>query len=176
MCKEDLLSISIEKGGSSVLVDGYLISGLMTKEEIEFCIGYGFLLQISDDLQDIKEDLKYNHKTIITEMSKEGTLDKVVNKLINFTIELIDSFKINNKNKSVITMIKNDCLMLILFSVVYNAEFFSVGYIKEVEKFIPYTIDYSLEIEEKIKEKFKNIDVLNNENEYKEMIDIICAE
>ncbi|MBY2077845.1 flagellar protein FliS, partial [Clostridioides difficile] len=100
----------------------------------------------------------------------------VVNKLINFTIELIDSFKINNKNKSVITMIKNDCLMLILFSVVYNAEFFSVGYIKEVEKFIPYTIDYSLEIEEKIKEKFKNIDVLNNENEYKEMIDIICAE
>ncbi len=46
-------------------------------------------------------------------------------------------------------MIKNDCLMLILFSVVYNAEFFSVGYIKEVEKFIPYTIDYSLEIEEK---------------------------
>ncbi|MFA1715612.1 flagellar protein FliS [Clostridioides difficile] len=176
LCKEDLLSISIEKGGSSVLVDGYLISGLMTKEEIEFCIGYGFLLQISDDLQDIKEDLKYNHKTIITEMSKEGTLDKVVNKLINFTIELIDSFKINNKNKSVITMIKNDCLMLILFSVVYNAEFFSVGYIKEVEKFIPYTIDYSLEIEEKIKEKFKNIDVLNNENEYKEMIDIICAE
>ena len=153
LCKEDLLSISIEKGGSSVLVDGYLISGLMTKEEIEFCIGYGFLLQISDDLQDIKEDLKYNHKTIITEMSKEGTLDKVVNKLINFTIELIDSFKINNKNKSVITMIKNDCLMLILFSVVYNAEFFSVGYIKEVEKFIPYTIDYSLEIEEKIKEK-----------------------
>ena len=144
LCKEDLLSISIEKGGSSVLVDGYLISGLMTKEEIE--------------------------------MSKEGTLDKVVNKLINFTIELIDSFKINNKNKSVITMIKNDCLMLILFSVVYNAEFFSVGYIKEVEKFIPYTIDYSLEIEEKIKEKFKNIDVLNNENEYKEMIDIICAE
>ncbi|HBG0506172.1 TPA: flagellar protein FliS, partial [Clostridioides difficile] len=111
LCKEDLLSISIEKGGSSVLVDGYLISGLMTKEEIEFCIGYGFLLQISDDLQDIKEDLKYNHKTIITEMSKEGTLDKVVNKLINFTIELIDSFKINNKNKSVITMIKNDCLM-----------------------------------------------------------------
>ncbi len=96
----------------------------MTKEEIEFCIGYGFLLQISDDLQDIKEDLKYNHKTIITEMAKGGTLDKVVNKLINFTIELIDSFKINNKNKSVITMIKNDCLMLILFSVVYNAEFF----------------------------------------------------
>ncbi|WP_107571870.1 hypothetical protein [Clostridioides difficile] len=176
LCKEDLLSISIEKGGSSVLVDGYLISGLMTKEEIDFCIGYGFLLQISDDLQDVKEDLKYNHKTIITEMAKEGNLDKVVNKLINFTIELIDSFKINNKNKSVITMIKNDCLMLILFSVVYNAEFFSVGYIKEVERFIPYTIDYSLEIEEKIKEKFKNIDVLNNENEYKEMIDIICAE
>ena len=58
---------------------------------------------------------------------------------------------------------------------VYEVEFESLN-IKEVEKFIPYTIDYSLEIEEKIKEKFKNIDVLNNENEYKEMIDIICAE
>ncbi|MCC0628047.1 MULTISPECIES: flagellar protein FliS [unclassified Clostridioides] len=176
LCKKDLLSISIEKGGSSVLVDGYLISGLMTKEEIEFCIGYGFLLQISDDLQDIKEDLKYNHKTVMTEMAKEGTLDKVANKLINFTIELIDGFKINNKSESVITMIKNDCLMLILFSIVYNAEFFSIEYIKEIEKFIPYTIDYSLKIEGKMKEKFRSIDVLNNENEYKEMIDIICAE
>lgn len=174
LCKEELLSISIEKGGSSVLVDGYLISGLMAKEEIEFCIGYGFLLQISDDLQDIKEDLKFNHETIMTETIKNGTLDKITNKLINFTIELIDGFKINNKNESVITMIKNDCLMLILFSVVYNAEFFSKEYIKEMEKFIPYTISYSLEIKEKMKEKFKNIDVLNNEYEYKEMIDIIC--
>ncbi|KPI48946.1 flagellar protein FliS [Clostridioides difficile] len=172
LCEEELLSISIEKGGSSVLVDGYLISGLMTKEEIEFCIGYGFLLQISDDLQDIKEDLKFNHETVMTETIKNGTLDKITNKLINFTIELIDGFKINNKNESVITMIKNDCLMLILFSVVYNAEFFSKEYIKEIEKFIPYTISYSLEI----KEKFKNVDVLNNEDEYKEMIDIICKE
>ncbi|MDX5665486.1 flagellar protein FliS, partial [Clostridioides difficile] len=79
-------------------------------------------------------------------------------------------------HKFIMTMRKNDVLMLMLLLEVYNAEFFSVGYIKEVEKFIPYTIDYSLEIEEKIKEKFKNIDVLNNENEYKEMIDIICAE
>ncbi|KPI50839.1 flagellar protein FliS [Clostridioides difficile] len=172
LCKEELLSISIEKGGSSVLVDGHLISGLMTKEEIEFCIGYGFLLQVSDDLQDIKEDLKFNHETVMTETIKNGTLDKITNKLINFTIELIDGFKINNKNESVITMIKNDCLMLILFSVVYNAEFFSKEYIKEIEKFIPYTISYSLEI----KEKFKNVDVLNNEDEYKEMIDIICKE
>ncbi|MER0278639.1 flagellar protein FliS [Clostridioides difficile] len=176
LCKEELLSISIEKGGSSVLVDGHLISGLMTKEEIEFCIGYGFLLQVSDDLQDIKEDLKFNHETVMTETIKNGTLDKITNKLINFTIELIDGFKINNKNESVITMIKNDCLMLILFSVVYNAEFFSKEYIKEIEKFIPYTISYSLEIKEKIKEKFKNVDVLNNEDEYKEMIDIICKE
>ncbi|MGS5515335.1 flagellar protein FliS [Clostridioides difficile] len=172
LCEEELLSISIEKGGSSVLVDGYLISGLMTKEEIEFCIGYGFLLQVSDDLQDIKEDLKFNHETVMTETIENGTLDKITNKLINFTIELIDGFKINNKNESVITMIKNDCLMLILFSVVYNAEFFSKEYIKEIEKFIPYTISYSLEI----KEKFKNVDVLNNEDEYKEMIDIICKE
>lgn len=176
LSKEELLSISIEKGGSSVLVDGYLISGLMTKEEVEFCIGYGFLLQISDDLQDIKEDLKYNHKTVMTETAKNGTLDKIANKLINFTIELIDSFKINDKNESVISMVKNDCLMLILFSVVYNAEFFSKEYIKEIEKFIPYTISYSLDIKEKIKKKFKNVDVLNNENEYKEMIDIICKD
>ncbi|NMS89865.1 flagellar protein FliS [Clostridioides difficile] len=176
LCKGELLSISIEKGGSSVLVDGYLISGLMTNEEIEFCIGYGFLLQVSDDLQDIKEDLKSNHKTVMTETIKNGTLDEITNKLINFTIELIDGFKINNKNESVMAMIKNDCLMLILFSVVYNSEFFSREYIEKIENFIPYTISYSLEIKEKMKEKFKDVDVLNNEDEYKEMIDIICKE
>lgn len=50
--EEDLLDISIEKGGASVLVDGFLVNGSLTFEESNFLIGYGFFLQIGDDIQD----------------------------------------------------------------------------------------------------------------------------
>ncbi|HAG42158.1 MAG TPA: hypothetical protein DCL31_00580 [Clostridium sp.] len=86
----DILGISIEKGGSSVLADGYLVKGKLSYEEARFCYGYGILLQICDDLQDATEDLESNHMTIISQLAEKWDLDNITNGLINFTINLID--------------------------------------------------------------------------------------
>jgi hypothetical protein len=59
--EKDILAMSIEKGGSSVLADAYLINGTLTEKEATFFFGYGVLLQICDDLQDGKKDLQEQH-------------------------------------------------------------------------------------------------------------------
>jgi hypothetical protein len=63
---EDILSISLEKGGTSVLADGYLVAGTLRPEDEEFAFGFGTVLQLADDLQDMAEDARCGHRTLFS--------------------------------------------------------------------------------------------------------------
>lgn len=65
--QEELLYISMYKGGASVLVDGVLMNGELSEKEAYFCIAYGFLLQLADDLQDVQGDAANHHHTLANE-------------------------------------------------------------------------------------------------------------
>ena len=158
--EEDILGISIEKGGSSVLVDGFLTKGKMNKDEISFCIFYGFLLQLADDLQDIKSDINNNHITIMSQLAPKYNLDKIVNKLINFTVMFLkeDScFKGENIHE-LKELIKTNCIMLILFSVILSKEFFSSEYINVIDEYLPFSIKYIESIKFKLRKKIRKIE------------------
>jgi hypothetical protein len=71
------------KGGTSVLADGYLAAGLLTPEQEDFAFGWGVLLQLADDLQDVSEDLAAGTATLFTETSSEP-LDVVTNRVFEF--------------------------------------------------------------------------------------------
>jgi len=155
--ERDMLSISIEKGGASVLADGYLVCGELTKEEEIFAYGYGFLLQVCDDLQDVKDDLKNNHMTIISQLVGKYNLDKIINKLINIIIDIVDNatcFKGENI-KDLKDLIKDNCITMVLFAIVDNKEYFSKEYIKELSGYLPFTLGYMEGLEIKLKKKFK---------------------
>jgi hypothetical protein len=59
----EIVSISCEKGGSSVLADLYLVTGGASFLEERFAFGYGVFLQLLDDLQDVGRDLAAGHPT-----------------------------------------------------------------------------------------------------------------
>ena len=61
-----LLALSIAKGGASVLTDACLVRGSLTEDKAEFMFAYGVVLQLMDDLQDIRDDLANRHLTIFT--------------------------------------------------------------------------------------------------------------
>ena len=63
---EEILSISLEKGGTSVLADGYLVAGTLRPADEAFCFGFGTFLQLADDLQDIVEDSARGHRTLFS--------------------------------------------------------------------------------------------------------------
>ena len=58
--------ICFEKGGASVLADGYLVAGRLTTEQERALFGYGVYLQLLDDIQDVNEDTESNTRTIFS--------------------------------------------------------------------------------------------------------------
>ena len=62
----ELLRISCAKGGTSVLANACLVQPWLTPEESRFAIDWGVLLQLGDDLQDVREDLSRGSVTLFT--------------------------------------------------------------------------------------------------------------
>ena len=79
-----ILEISLEKGGTSVLADGYLAAGTLTPAEEAFCFGLGTCLQLADDLQDIAEDLRRGHITLFSQAAGKRPLDALVDTLSSY--------------------------------------------------------------------------------------------
>ena len=155
----DILDISIEKGGSSVLTDGYLINGKLSDEEEIFAYGYGFFLQLCDDLQDVKNDLNNNHMTLMSQLAGRYLLDKIVNKLINLTSYIIDSatcFR-NKDSSSLKSFIKDNCILMIIFAITDSKDFFSKDYISYIEQFLPYTLRYTKNLKDKLSKKLDQL-------------------
>lgn len=157
--ERDMLDISIEKGGASVIADGYLIEGELTEQEESFAFGYGFLLQLCDDLQDVKEDKENNHMTVMSQLAGKYELDSIVTKVINLTACIVKEakcFKCENE-KELKKLIEDNCVLMILFAVVLAKEFFSRGYVKDIEKYLPFTIVYIEKLKGRMQKKFKKV-------------------
>ncbi|WP_234117801.1 hypothetical protein [Clostridium hydrogenum] len=155
----DILGISIEKGGSSVLADAYIVNGNLTEEEAKFFFGYGILLQICDDLQDAMEDLKNGHMTIISQLATKWPLDHITNALINFTFNLLDNappFTCHNIDL-LKELIRKNCLQLILFAIAKNKHLYSKKYFKEIQAYFPYTPRYMTTLYKRLRRKYSNI-------------------
>ncbi|MFH1144034.1 MAG: hypothetical protein V1774_05770 [Candidatus Eisenbacteria bacterium] len=81
---QEVLRISVEKGGASVLADGCLVAGRLTPPRAEACFDYGVFLQFQDDLNDIDSDSAAGIATIFTRAAGEGPLDRTADRLLDF--------------------------------------------------------------------------------------------
>jgi hypothetical protein len=86
----EIVSISCEKGGSSVLADLYLVTGGASFLEERFAFGYGVFLQLLDDLQDVGRDLAAGHQTLFTRAARSGPLDGPAARLARFIDRVLD--------------------------------------------------------------------------------------
>jgi hypothetical protein len=139
-----LQSLTIEKGGTSVAVDGYLISGALGTDSLHAVFGYGVVLQLIDDLQDIREDTAAGHSTVFTRVCRTGPLDGVTNRLINFTCEtirLLDGLS-SGGGTSLSGLIEGSCIFLILEAVARYSHLFSGAYLRMAEEFSPLRFSY----------------------------------
>ena len=84
LSEERILSLSVSKGGTSVLADGFLVKGTLSFEEMRFVYGYGAFLQLMDDLQDQEEDRVAHHQTIYSVHPKKVPLDDLLMTLLSF--------------------------------------------------------------------------------------------
>jgi len=80
----DVLRLSFAKGGTSVLADGYLAAGTMNADQARFIYLWGVLLQLGDDLQDVRQDGSDGILTLFSQAAGREPLDAVTNRAFHF--------------------------------------------------------------------------------------------
>ncbi|AFS79348.1 hypothetical protein Curi_c23470 [Gottschalkia acidurici 9a] len=158
---EDIIDITFEKGGTSVIADGYLVRGKLTYEEEEFMFIYGIVLQLIDDLQDVKEDLSNENVTIFTNEYRSCYLDKLTNKLFRFIKQFLcetNMFSSNNSEK-LKKVIYESCIIMMLEAIAKNKEMFSKKYIKDIKKYSIFRFSYYKKLKNKFESSFSSNDI-----------------
>ena len=153
MTEPYLRSLTVEKGGTSVAVDGYLVSGTLGPGELRSLFGYGVVLQFIDDLQDIPEDTASGHSTMFSRATLAGPLDAMTGRLMNFTCDTVRALgrAPSGTRRSLAGLIEGSCLFLILEAVARYSHLYSAGYVRGVEEFSPLRFSYLAGLHDRLK-------------------------
>jgi hypothetical protein len=153
--QSDLLEISVEKGGTSVLADGYIAKGTLFIDEAELSFGYGVFLQLIDDLQDVEEDLRNGHQTLFTLAASRSTLDAMANRLHRFVDDVLTTCdsRAPRRPEALTELVRRSCRVLILESIARSPGLYSERYARDIEQYSPMGFACIRGLHEKMKAK-----------------------
>ena len=136
----EVLRMSCAKGGTSVLADACLVHGRLSQEESRFSFEWGVLLQLGDDLQDVREDMRRGSLTLFTQAIAMGEpLDSLVNQLLNFSDRVgVRMSELPHGTEMFKQLLRMSWQSLILRAVADAHEFFSAEFLKEIEGCSPF--------------------------------------
>jgi hypothetical protein len=139
----EIKNICFEKGGASVLADGYLVAGKMTWEQEQALFGYGVYLQLLDDIQDVKEDSDADTKTIFSCVAPQN-LGDFVNQTIHFGRRVLEEMKCfpGTVNGNFLDLMNRSIETMIIESVGLNNTWYSEDYLEKLEKFSPLHFEF----------------------------------
>jgi hypothetical protein len=146
----DIPAISFEKGGASVLTDGYLIKGELNEAQEKLCFGLGAFLQLADDIQDIVPDKQNHHMTIFSQAAGRWKLDALANKLFRFIPVVIPGDK-NPGAKKLDELFFRSFYLHIMEAVGKNSHLYSEAYIKEIRCHFPVRFSFLGKLRKKLK-------------------------
>lgn len=152
----DILDLSFEKGGTSVLADGFLVSGALSEKQADFCFGFGAYLQLADDVQDFVTDRENRHRTIFSLAAGKQELDHLANKLLNF-ISICAEAELdegNQNERALKDLILKNCSLLILEAIGKNRAYYSKGYARQMERHFPIRFSRLQDLRKKMQKKF----------------------
>lgn len=135
---EKILDICFEKGGASVLADGYLVAGRLSREQEQALFGYGVYLQLLDDIQDVKEDAQASTKTMYSCMPADS-IGTYVNKTIHFGRKALEEMKYfeGSGNEKFIDLMNRSIETMIIESVGLYPSSYRAEYLNEIERYSP---------------------------------------
>jgi hypothetical protein len=149
-----LLSVTIEKGGTSVLADGYLVSGNLSRSMAEVMFAYGVLLQLIDDLEDLDEDSAAGCSTPFSRALECRTLEASTNRLFAYMQWCLRLIRVNADGHapSMSELIGRSCTLLMLEAIAHNNASYSQEYLDYMQQFMPLPLDYFASMHQRAKE------------------------
>lgn len=140
----ETLKICMAKGGASVLADGFLIAGKLTKAQQYFLFGFGAYLQLLDDIEDVAEDFRAGLMTAFSKDAFHSPLDKKLNKTFWFGEEVMKSLDyFEGKQPDLFkSLMRRSIDLFIAEAVAQNPVAYSEQYVSEFENFSPFHFSY----------------------------------
>lgn len=136
----EVLQMTCAKGGSSVVADACLARGWLDAEESRFSFEWGTLLQLGDDLQDVREDVQRGSATLFSRAAALGRpLDNLVIQLLNFSERVgarMDDLP--NGTPMFKELLRMSWRSLIIGAVAESHAFFTPGFLNEAERYSPF--------------------------------------
>ena len=136
---DNIQRICFEKGGASVLADGYVVAGKLTPSQEQALFGYGIYLQLLDDIQDIQEDTNARTRTLFSCFDGPSNLDKMVNRSIHFGRVVLEEMRClgGAQMDLMIRLMNHSIEMMIIESAGLNASYYPPETIRIFEKHSP---------------------------------------
>jgi hypothetical protein len=89
----EVLSLSLGKGGASVLADGVLVAGALSPDWERLTYLLGGYLQLLDDLEDLAEDRRGRRATVFTQAAAKGSMDQYSGRLLAFGSLIVEDMR-----------------------------------------------------------------------------------
>ena len=152
---DEILSISLEKGGTSVLADGYLVAGALGPADEEFCFGFGTFLQLADDLQDIAEDTRRGHRTLFSTGGGRVSLDATAARLENYLAAVVARARrgASPRRDALCDAIEGGLALMFRESVGKHPEYFRRSFARRARRGFPARFSYLEKLRRRIRAK-----------------------
>jgi hypothetical protein len=136
----DVLGIGFEKGGTSVLADGYLVAGSLTAAQRDFLFCLGAFLQLVDDLQDVLRDRQDGLLTVFSQTSGHWRLDVPTNRALCFgaaVMQAVDGFE-GPGLETIKPLMKRATDLLLVEAAGRAEQFYTRRYLRDLEAHFPF--------------------------------------
>jgi len=136
----ELLALSCSKGGTSVMADACLSHGWLSPQESRFSFEWGVLLQLGDDLQDVRQDIERGSVTLFSRAAATGApLDALVVQLLRFSERVGAQMEdLPNGNEMLRELLRMSWRSLIIGAIAESHQFFTPEFLEEAERCSPF--------------------------------------
>lgn len=177
--ESQLLALSIAKGAASVWADATLVAGTVDAGTLRFAVGYGFALQLLDDLQDARDDRAAGHRTLFSTALDRGPLDDLVARLFHFVAAVVEEEPrfAAPQLAAVRDLIRRNCVSLIVGAVACDPALCSRRFGRRLERRWPFAFAAQRRLAERARGRWARAGaVLRERFAGASLLDLLAAE
>ena len=138
----DVLGLSFGKGGTSVLADGYLVSGSLTEAQREYTYGHGIFAQLLDDMEDVEQDSREGRLTVYSQPAGHWSLDGLVNRTFHFGRNILMRLDCFDVEEPVRELIRRGADLLLIDTIGRTDGYYTGAYLRELETYSPFRFSF----------------------------------
>lgn len=160
----DVLGICFEKGGTSVLADGYLVAGDLTQTQQELMFAYGALTQLVDDLEDTQSDLEAGLMTVFSQTARHWKLDGVFARTLHFGERAVQILAAGSPpdQKDLMDAIQQSITPVLVLAAAGQHRYFNREFMAELQRHFPLRFSILEKKRKHLRRYRREMDILAN--------------